>query len=889
MTSIAPGVRVDTFNLADGSVTGPKLAGFASATTNQVASRSAGGTLVWRTVSGSVAGADTQVIFNDGGGAYAGNAGFRFIKGTGAIAQVLLAGAAVGFSIDGATNPVLTGDATVVSMTRNIGGTTSDNQTYIGTETTLTNDKAFTGGATFDKTIATHGAKCTLNITGAHAGGMDFLKEYAYGNLTTINRTGTVVSTKVQSNIYGFRLDINDSGTYPGATMRSRYGGYINITNASTQSAGTPADTGLTINVMSTGAGGGATYSGTGIYLNTTGYNGANTAIQVAAGHLTLTGTTATKIVMNTVAMIYHDNTNLIIAPREGGGVGTIRVPHFVDGFVKASGGNGTLSIDTSTYLTAVTAHNLLSATHGDTTAGSPTAGAYVRGDGSKWITSTLILPNTATTGRITYATGTNTLGESSALRFASSMLSVTGNLGISGIAAIGNATPNNAMGLWLTYGDAHSDHVYALSAANTSTGSTANKNRYGIYAESTGVWNGAGAIGYGVYALASGATINHAGYFTDGTYIARFASGGAYSADLTGCARLTQGATCQTGWSVDGITNPVVNPSGAFSALTVSRTNSGTTGVATSITGYAGGPTNTVALTGSTNFIVVGTYGANVVASDSGTHSGTPSIAQIAQTHGVATIASQSARGITADKLQLATVGVNTTAQNGGITYNKVGGTLTVINAGVRAIVNTIGAHTITNGTITHTDYGVSAQLTYGGGATTSTAYGLYSIVNSVYTTAWLLYLDGTNGHAFLGGDNRKTYWGTNRYSTIYNDGTHLVVAPQDGGGTGKVNVKGSMIVDGAVNYGVDAGGTDAYAITLAPAVAAYTTGMMITFYANTINTGAATLNVNGLGAKTIVKRVSTALEDGDIESGQLCMVVYDGTNFVIINPRVH
>lgn len=56
------------------------------------------------------------------------------------------------------------------------------------------------------------------------------------------------------------------------------------------------------------------------------------------------------------------------------------------DGFVKTSGGDGTLSVDTNTYLTSVTAHNVLSATHGDTVAASVTRGDVIIGNSTpKW------------------------------------------------------------------------------------------------------------------------------------------------------------------------------------------------------------------------------------------------------------------------------------------------------------------------------------------------------------------------------------------------------------------------------------------------------------------------------------------------------------------------
>jgi hypothetical protein len=82
---------------------------------------------------------------------------------------------------------------------------------------------------------------------------------------------------------------------------------------------------------------------------------------------------------------------------------------------------------------------------------------------------------------------------------------------------------------------------------------------------------------------------------------------------------------------------------------------------------------------------------------------------------------------------------------------------------------------------------------------------------------------------------------------------------------------------------YAADAGANDTYAITLSPAPAAYTTGMTVRFKANTANTGAATLNVNSLGAKTIKRKASTDLNDNDIAAGQIVTVVYDGTNFIM------
>ena len=112
--------------------------------------------------------------------------------------------------------------------------------------------------------------------------------------------------------------------------------------------------------------------------------------------------------------------------------------------------------------------------------------------------------------------------------------------------------------------------------------------------------------------------------------------------------------------------------------------------------------------------------------------------------------------------------------------------------------------------------------------------------------------------------------------------------LAGTDTGGTSApVFVRPSHIAANIQNnaflFAADAEASDTYVITLVPAIAAYATGQRFVFTANTANTGACTLNVNGKGAKAIVKGDSTALVTGDIAAGQVVEVVYDGTNMVM------
>ena len=98
------------------------------------------------------------------------------------------------------------------------------------------------------------------------------------------------------------------------------------------------------------------------------------------------------------------------------------------------------------------------------------------------------------------------------------------------------------------------------------------------------------------------------------------------------------------------------------------------------------------------------------------------------------------------------------------------------------------------------------------------------------------------------------------------------------------------NTVINGGFCYGAGAGSATVYTLTLNPALTAYTVGQIIIMKAVAANTGAGpTLNVNALGAKTIVKRVSTALAAGDIALNKFCLLVYDGTNFVLLNPTVN
>lgn len=84
---------------------------------------------------------------------------------------------------------------------------------------------------------------------------------------------------------------------------------------------------------------------------------------------------------------------------------------------------------------------------------------------------------------------------------------------------------------------------------------------------------------------------------------------------------------------------------------------------------------------------------------------------------------------------------------------------------------------------------------------------------------------------------------------------------------------------------YAASSTGNDSYAITVSPAPTAYAVNQHYFVQFDVTNTGAATLDVNGLGAKSILSTAGTALSESAIGAGQVIEVVYDGTQFRLVS----
>src|SRR5690606_33369726 len=120
-----------------------------------------------------------------------------------------------------------------------------------------------------------------------------------------------------------------------------------------------------------------------------------------------------------------------------------------------------------------------------------------------------------------------------------------------------------------------------------------------------------------------------------------------------------------------------------------------------------------------------------------------------------------------------------------------------------------------------------------------------------------------------------------TNSKITLY-PGAPFIIPYYDGTTLAQLQQSNSEI------YAADSSGTpNTVTATLSPALTQYGSGGLLVYIliANT-NTGASTLELNGLGAKDIIMNDGTACEGGELVAGQIAKLIYNGNEFQILNP---
>jgi hypothetical protein len=98
---------------------------------------------------------------------------------------------------------------------------------------------------------------------------------------------------------------------------------------------------------------------------------------------------------------------------------------------------------------------------------------------------------------------------------------------------------------------------------------------------------------------------------------------------------------------------------------------------------------------------------------------------------------------------------------------------------------------------------------------------------------------------------------------------------------------VNARQIQTGAFNTLSVVTGTDTITGVTSPSFGSYAPGQRFQFLSAGANTtNSVTLNINSLGAKNVLKSGATPIVPGDIATGQMVTVVYDGTQFELVSP---
>jgi hypothetical protein len=94
------------------------------------------------------------------------------------------------------------------------------------------------------------------------------------------------------------------------------------------------------------------------------------------------------------------------------------------------------------------------------------------------------------------------------------------------------------------------------------------------------------------------------------------------------------------------------------------------------------------------------------------------------------------------------------------------------------------------------------------------------------------------------------------------------------------------SAIQGGAATYLTSVSGTNTVTASATPTLTAYAAGQVFTLVPAAANTGATTININSVGAKNVFA-YGIACKGGELVAGVPATVVYDGTQFQLVNPQ--
>ncbi len=136
-------------------------------------------------------------------------------------------------------------------------------------------------------------------------------------------------------------------------------------------------------------------------------------------------------------------------------------------------------------------------------------------------------------------------------------------------------------------------------------------------------------------------------------------------------------------------------------------------------------------------------------------------------------------------------------------------------------------------------------------------------------------------------GDDLRLSVRSATQWSAIAGSAMRQFVPLSVGSATALAHAVTAMQVQNqSVNYALDTGAANACVVNLTPAATAYTDGMKIRAKIAATNTGASTINVNGLGTKAIVGGAHAALAGGELLATGYAEFEYNSTlgSFILL-----
>lgn len=128
---------------------------------------------------------------------------------------------------------------------------------------------------------------------------------------------------------------------------------------------------------------------------------------------------------------------------------------------------------------------------------------------------------------------------------------------------------------------------------------------------------------------------------------------------------------------------------------------------------------------------------------------------------------------------------------------------------------------------------------------------------------------------------DDSSTPWKMKFY-----DGSDWIVMAEINATTNAINFYQGTAANRLLTHATAGGTATAYTLAPTPALSAYTAGQVVVIKPTAANTGAVTISVSGLSAKSIKMQDGSNPPPNVMLASGVYILVYDGTNFILTNP---